>query len=130
MLDRGRVFKIEKNLAWVEFASSSACAQCGACAAAASGKMVFEAENTIGAKAGDLVEVEISTATKVMLPIITFGLPILLLFIGVAIGSLVSEAIGIILGIIFLVLAFLVLRLIDRFASKASKLRGRIVRKI
>ena len=128
MLDQGRVIKVEENSAQVEFTSSSECARCGACSMGASGKMMTEAENPIGAKVGDLVAVEISSAVKVMVPLLAFGIPIVFLFIGLAIGSFISETMGIILGIGFLALGFLAIRLVDRYFAGQKKFRNRIVK--
>lgn len=128
MLDQGRVIKVERGLAWVEFMSSSECARCGACHMAASGKMLNEAENPIGAKVGDMVEVEISPAVKTLFPFIAFGIPIIFLFLGLSLGSIISEKAGIILGILFLILGFLSVRIIDRFMARQKKFRNRIVR--
>lgn len=128
MLDQGRVIKTEGNLAWIEFTQSSACARCGACHMAASGKMINETENSIGAKVGDLVEVEISSAATILFPLLGFGVPILFLFIGIILGSFISEIMGIILGVGFLVIGFFAVRLIDRYISKEKKFRSKIVR--
>lgn len=128
MLDQGRVAKVERDLAWVEFAPTSSCASCGACHMAASGRMVLEAENPVGAKVGDLIEVEISSAAKVLGPLLVFGVPILFLIFGIVLGSLISENIGIVLGVVFLVIGFLSLRLIDRYVARQKKFRNRIVR--
>lgn len=130
MLDQGRVIKVDtdKNLAWIEFAQSSECARCGACHMATSGKMLLEVENPAGAKVGDLVEVEVSSAVTTLFPLLGFGIPILFLFIGIILGSFISEKTGIILGVIFLVFGFFAVRLIDRYISKEKKFRSRIVR--
>ena len=127
MLDQGRVFKVEGNLAWVEFASSNACAQCGACARAKTGKMVNEAENTIGARVGETVVVEISPATLTLFPLIAFGLPILLLFIGLAIGSLISETVAIVIGLVLLGAGILLARLVDKYISRLKRFKSRII---
>lgn len=129
MLDQGVVSKVERNLAWVEFAPSSECVKCGACHAAASGKMILEAENPIEAKVGDWVEVEVSSATKVFFPLLVFGIPILFLIIGISLGSLISERMRIMLGVIFLIIGFLSLKLVDQYVAKAKKFRSRIVRR-
>jgi sigma-E factor negative regulatory protein RseC len=127
MLDRGRVLKVERNIAWIEFASSSSCAGCGACHKEASGKMLLEAENPVGAKAGDLVEVEISSAAKVLGPLLVFGTPLLLFILGLIAGSLISENAGIVLGLIFFLASFIFVKWIDRYASKQKKFRNRII---
>lgn len=128
MLDRGRVLKVEKDLAWVEFAKSSQCVRCGACRTGDSSKMINEAENPIGAKIGDQVEVEISPAVTTLFPLIVFGIPIILLFIGMVLGNLISEKAGIVLGLVFLASAFAAVRLIDGYVTGQKKFRSRIVR--
>lgn len=128
MIDQGRVIKVKGDLAEVEFTSSSACASCGACHPASSGKMTSEADNSIGAGVGDLVEVEISEAVTTLFPLIGFGLPIGFFFLGLILGSFISENAGIIAGVIFLGIGFLATRVADRFISRQKKYRSRIVR--
>ena len=128
MLDQGRVFKVEKGLAWVEFASSSACAQCGACARASSSRMVNEADNPIGAKVGDTVEVEISPAVTTLFPLIAYGLPIGLFFIGMTAGSIFSETAAIIAGLVALAAGFFTTKLIDRYVSRQKRFKSKITR--
>ena len=128
MLDKGRVLKAEGDMASIEVASSAACAGCGACHKESSGKMLLEAENPVGAKAGDMVEVEVSSAARVLGPFIVFGIPIVLFIIGIVAGSLISENAGIALGLIFLLASSIFIKLIDRYASKQKKFRNRIIR--
>jgi sigma-E factor negative regulatory protein RseC len=130
MLDQGKVIRVEKDLAWVEFPSSSACAGCGACHRAPSGAMVNEAENPIGAKVGDSVEVEISPIVTTLFPAIAFGIPVLLLFIGLGIGSILSETAAITAGLLFLVLGFIITRLLDKYISAHNKYVSRVIRRI
>lgn len=128
MLDHGRVIKIKGNLAEVEFAASSACAGCGACHAGSGGKMTVEAENTVGAGLGDGVEVEVCEAIAALFPLIGFGIPLGFFFLGLVLGSLVSENAGIIAGAVFLGIGFLVVRIADRYVSRQKKFKSRIVR--
>lgn len=126
MLDQGTVFKVEKDLAWVEFAASSKCASCGACRMA-EGKMVLEVEDPVGVKVGDLVEVEISERTLILSYLVVYGIPILCFFGGSALGSLISEAAGIIMSVAFLAAGFLAVRGIDRYLGRRKGYRGRIL---
>ncbi|MFA4905243.1 MAG: SoxR reducing system RseC family protein [Candidatus Margulisiibacteriota bacterium] len=128
MLDRGKVIDIKGSLALVEFVSTSACASCGICKPANTGKMTTIAENPIGSGVGDLVEVEISEAVTTLFPLIGFGLPIGSFFLGLILGSFISENIGIITGVIFLGIGFLATRVADRYISRQKKYRSRIVR--
>jgi len=128
ILDQGTVIKIENNMALVKFTPSSECAKCGACSLAVSGEMVLEAENEMGAEEGDRVEVEISSAARVLFPFVVFGIPILFFFLGLSLGSMISEAFGIIMGILFLILGFLSVRIINIFMARQKKFRSRIVK--
>jgi len=128
MLDQGRVFKTEKGVAWVEFAASSACSQCGACARASANRMVTEAENVISAKVGDMVEVEISPVVTTLFPLIAYGVPIIMLFIGMAAGSLFSETAAIVAGLAALAAGFLLSKLIDKYISRQKRFKSKITR--
>jgi sigma-E factor negative regulatory protein RseC len=128
MRDQGIVFKVDNNLAWIEFSSSAACAQCGICRPGASGKMAVEAENLLGAKVGEKVEVEISPVITTLFPLIAFGVPVILFFIGLALGSLISESGGIILGLLSLVLGFVIVKAIDKYVAGRKKFIVRIIR--
>lgn len=131
MLDRGKVFKVEGKTAWVEFMPTSKCSKCGACFMSHdSGKMILEAENSIGAEIGDLVEVEISSTSQVLFPLVIFGIPLLFLLIGIFLGILISENMAVILGVIFLTFGFLFLKLIDRYLAKTKKFKNVIIQKI
>lgn len=113
MIDRGKVFKTEGSSAWVEFPRSSVCEKCGACSLAASGQMTVEADNRLGAKVGDRVEVEISQ-------LLNFLLPLLFLAAGLALGGFISQPAGVIFGIIFLAAGFLLRR--KKFKAKIVKI--------
>ena len=130
MLDQGRVMKIENNLAWVEFTSNSGCSRCGACVRGASGKMMNQAENTIGAQVGELVEVDISPQVMTLFPLIAFGVPIGLFFIGLVLGSLISEFASVVVGLLLLLFAFTLTRMIDRYIAGEKRFRSRIVRRL
>ena len=128
MLDQGRVISINNRTARVEFSSSAACAECGACRRSAAGKMENEADNLVGAKPGDMVQVEISSLVVTLVPMIAFGVPLFFFFIGLALGSFFSERAGIILGVLFLAVSFLIVRMADRYVERKNKFRSRIVR--
>ncbi len=128
MLDQGKVFRVEGKRAWIEFAIAGACSQCGACARDAAGKMVNEADNRIGARPGDTVEVEISPAALTLFPLLVFGLPIVLFFIGLSAGSLISETAAIAAGLLFLAGGIAIARLADSYVAGGKGFRSVIVR--
>ena len=89
--------------------------------------MVNEADNTIGAKAGDLVAVEISPAALSLFPLVAFGLPTLLFFIGLLIGSFISETAAIVVGLLLLAAGVIMAKLADKYISGLKRFKSRIV---
>lgn len=128
MQEEGRVIKVEKGSAWVEFAETPACSKCSACSLAASGKRVIEADNSTGAKEGDIVKVEIPAGTKTFFPFVAFGIPILFFLAGTLLGSFFSELFGILVGVAFLFLGFLLVRMGQACLVRQRGFKARIVK--
>ena len=70
-----------------ESACSGDCHKCSGCGAAKEA-VVFTADNPIGAKRGDLVKVESSTAPVLKAAVVLYVLPLLLFFLGYWLGTL------------------------------------------
>jgi sigma-E factor negative regulatory protein RseC len=128
MLDQGKVIETKENLAQVEFASASACAECGACHKASSGRMVTEARNEIWARVGDRVEVEVSPAVFTLFPFVAYIVPLLFFFLGIVLGSLFSATMGLIWGFVLLAVGFVVARWLGQYISGQNHFICRIVR--
>jgi len=130
MLDRGKVCRIEGEKAFIEIVASEKCQGCQACQLLASGQREVAAENRIEAKIGDLVEVDISERGKVLAPLVVFGLPVFFVFLGIILGSFISQRYAIIWGIIFLALSLRLVRLIDDLLSERKVIKNIIIRKL
>jgi len=52
------------------------------------------------------------------------------LFIGLGIGSILSETAAITAGLLFLVLGFIITRLLDKYISAHNKYVSRVIRRI
>jgi len=128
MRETGKVSSVKGKLAEIELDQSPQCVKCGACIFKSSGNMSVLAENTINAKVGDTVEVEISQAARFIFPSILYGLPILFLMVGIVVGNIWSERMGIVLGIVFLLISLLVLFMINRLVEGRKRFGNRIVR--
>ena len=72
-----------------ESACSGDCHKCSGCGAAKE-VMVFEAHNPIGAQRGDLVVIESKTGPVMKAVGVFYVLPLVLFFLGFALGSLVN----------------------------------------
>jgi sigma-E factor negative regulatory protein RseC len=103
------------------------CRGCAACQLLAPGRHGLTADNPIGAKIGDKVEVEVAQETNRLIPLVVFGLPIVFFLVGLVIGNIFSETWSIIFAATFLLASFSVVRRFDRYAAKQARFQSRIV---
>ena len=85
-----------------ESACSGDCHKCSGCGAAKEA-VVFTADNPIGARPGDFVKVESSTAPVLKAAVVLYVLPLVLFFLGYYLGTLAGSfgALGGGLGFVF-----------------------------
>ncbi|MBW1996988.1 MAG: SoxR reducing system RseC family protein [Deltaproteobacteria bacterium] len=93
--ERGTVKKTEGGWAWVETERKGSCESCshkGHCSMTGEGlgKMVIKAENTARAQNGDLVEIFLSTRTRLKGLFIIYIFPVLGLLVGAITGNSLS----------------------------------------
>ncbi|MFH1541904.1 MAG: SoxR reducing system RseC family protein [bacterium] len=126
MREQGIVSKIlSPLLVEVSFQRSAACEKCNLCHGLDENNVGVEAVNEVGAKVGDKVEIDIPSQEVVKGSIVIFVLPLLLLIIGYLIGNYYfSESYAILLGFIFFVGSFWLVRWYDR----KSVLRAMIIK--
>ena len=102
----------------------SACTSCGKCATTSEEKyIIVEADNTIGAKVGDRVEVNMETVNVLKAAFIAYTIPLLALLLG-TVGTFyglkaknITNNVEIIsgeAGLIFTILSFLILKKNDK----------------
>lgn len=102
----------------------SACASCGKCSTTSEEKyIIVEADNTIGAKVGDRVEVNMETVNVLKAAFIAYTIPLLALLLG-TVGTFyglkainIKNNVEIIsggAGLIFTILSFLILKKNDK----------------
>ena len=89
---------------------------------------IVEAENRIGAHAGDEVYIEISPRESLTAIFLFFGLPVLLGLIGLLIGIQYSEVYSIFLGIGAFAVGLIVAKLINNIVSRRHQLLPHIVK--
>jgi len=124
----GLVVELEGSKAKIRFLRGSACAHCGACLTAGDNEMEVVLENTLGAKVGDRVAVDLSPRRVVQASLLAYAVPLALLLAGVFIGSRVSDLFGLILGVLACGIAFVILRLVERRSRKKRRFQPRMVR--
>lgn len=121
MVEIGKVIDIENGNAKVYVARHAACGDCGACQIGKDNlNMMLTAENNIGAKIGDFVQIELLTENFLFASFILYGIPLIALILGISCGYYSFKALGYqdgtaqliaaLSGIILLSLSFLIIK--------------------
>ena len=104
-----------------ESACSGDCHKCSGCGAAKEA-VVFTADNPIGAKRGDMVKVESSTAPVLKAAVVLYVLPLVLFFLGYWLGTL-PGAFGALGGVLGFVLGVVIVVVYDRLVVNKANIR-------
>ena len=137
--EEGIVTKVEKETAWVKTKRTSSCEACSerdTCRTLGGGKeMEIEAINQADAEVGNKVVVTFETGSLFKLTFLIYIFPIICMIIGAVIGDKVapdygmdSSALSAIVGFVFFLAAFLIVRLLSDSLAKKAKYRARITR--
>lgn len=100
-----------------ESACSGDCHKCSGCGAAKEA-IVFEAQNPIGAKTGDLVNVRSDTSPVLKAAAVMYVLPLVLFFLGYAAGAAVGISGALVGGLAFVLSVALIVVYDRRMAKK------------
>ena len=138
MKEQGVITRIlSSKLAEVAFQRSSACAKCRACHGLGEGMVGIEAENEVGAKRDEIVEIEIPSGEMIKGSMVVFLMPILFLAVGYLIGAYLmrwvglggwEEGVGILLGISAMLLSYFAISWYDSNIVQKEALRARITK--
>lgn len=136
----GFVTKIDGNMAEVEVKRMSACGHnCENCSGSCNAPGVkVHMPNTLNAKEGDYVEIKTKTKSVLKYTILIYMIPFVMLILGIVLGMYVFKSIGIksyenfsfLLGLIFLTIAYIILKRIDKKVEKDGELAFEMTRKI
>ena len=124
----GLVVGLNGNMAQIHFLRGKQCANCGACLTAGENEMEIALPNSLGAKVGDRVVVDLSPKRVVQASLLAYAVPLAFLIAGVFIGGLVSDWFGLVLGVVACGLAYGILRLVDRRNQKHHSFQPRMER--
>lgn len=102
----------------------SACGSCEGCSGcgAARQRLIVTAENSIDANVGDRVQVQTATKTVLGMALAVYLLPIVLFFVGYAVGALIAWRPAI-CGVLGFLLAIPLTVLLDRLMHKRKTVR-------
>ena len=124
----GLVVGLSAEMAQIRFLRGKQCANCGACLTAGENEMEIALENTLGAKVGDRVVVDLSPKRVVQASLLAYAVPLAFLIAGVFLGGLVSDWFGLVLGVVACGLAYGILRLVDHQNRKKHQFQPRMER--
>ena len=124
----GLVTSVSDGTAQIRFLRGSACAHCGACLTVGDSEMQISLPNTLGAKEGDRVAVDLSPKRVVQASLIAYAVPLVLLIAGVIIGSRYADWAGLALGIVACGISYLILRFVEKKSAKNKSFQPRMTR--
>ena len=141
MKEIGRILEINNEMAKILITRHTACGDCGACQVGRDNlNMILTAENTIQGEPGDTVEIELQTENFLYASFIMYGIPLIGLIVGLA-GAYYgvkamgyddnyAQILGAIIGLSFLALSYLGIRLNESKIKTMNKFKPIIVRKV
>jgi len=132
-VEKGKVVRVEGDMAYVLFKRSSACGKCQACGMLKDmSEITIPVKNIIDAEEGDIVTMEMPGKTIVKGSLAAYIFPLIMLIAGALLGYYIfGDIIGLsrdlsaaIFGLGLTVIAFIVLRILEPvFAKKLDKFK-------
>lgn len=124
----GLVTSVKDGTAQIHFLRGSACAHCGACLTVGESEMEISLPNTLGAKEGDRVMVDLSPKRVVQASLLAYAVPLVLLIAGVLVGSRIADWAGLVLGVAACGLGYLILRIVEKKSAKKKSFQPTMTR--
>lgn len=124
----GLVTVVKDGTAQIHFLRGSACAHCGACLTVGESEMEVTLPNTLNAKVGDRVVVDLSPKRVVQASLLAYAVPLLLLIGGVLLGSRYADWAGLALGVVACGVGYLLLRIVEKKSKKKNSFQPRMMR--
>lgn len=125
-MDIGRVRSVEDKFAYVNMEMHSACKSCGSKGFCFAGDkpILLKVINTLNAKVGDRVEIDVSSGVKLGSGFILFIIPVIFLIAGYAFGMYITESEnetgGIVGAVSGLILSFILQFILNRIFGKVD----------
>ncbi len=128
----GKVLQLyEDNRAKVLIRRHTACSECGACKHGKENMdMEIIAVNNADAKIGDVVEISMKVHNVLTAAFIVYGIPLLMLILGIVAGHAILKKIGftsglelysILIGLVLLILTYIALKIYENHLKKDAR---------
>ncbi|MBZ9622770.1 SoxR reducing system RseC family protein [Clostridium sp. FP2] len=126
---------LEGNMAKVKVGRHGECKNCGACPGDSA--LIIEAQNLIGAKAGQRVAFEMKETNMLMAAFVVYIVPLIAILLGVIAGQAIAMKFGysvrgfqIVGGTLTFILSILNIKIFDKFAHNNKKMQPVITRSL
>ncbi len=129
MRQTGTVIAVNGSMATVRFKRTDACGKCHACFTLNSTEADIELENSVGARIGDTVLIELHSGSVLNASLIMYGIPLVALIAGVVIGSAAGDMYAALGGVLFACGAFFIIRAFEPKFSRMNKFKPRMIDK-
>ena len=120
MRREGKIISKNGGSATVVLMKHSACGDCGACQMGRENMSIkIDALNSAGGSVGDKVVVDMGTPNVLLAAFIAYGIPLISLILGIVSGKFILELAGVMenievysfmIGVVFLMVTFLIIR--------------------
>lgn len=130
MREIGKVTEVDGKRAIVRVDKKDECSKCGMCLFPKNANHVeFPTENALGAKVNDLVEIETTKDAKLLGAVLVFLIPLILIGLSALLTYLfsISEIWTLIFSVIFIILWYTILAVIDKSLKNKTNFCPRIV---
>ncbi len=110
-MEKGRVTKVTGEKVTVVFKRGAACGSCKACSEGQNeNEMEISAYNDCDAQIGDTVAVKMEAEFMLKATLIMYGLPLVTMMLGFAIGNFISAIVAFGTGILFMLLTYFIIK--------------------
>jgi positive regulator of sigma E activity len=129
MIEKGIVTSIDGDYAIVKVNKKDECAKCGLCLFPKNADSInFRAENGVGAKVNDIVEIETKERAKTLGIVLVFGVPLILVIASLILGYIFikNEITCLLVTLGVVIVWFFILSIIDRKIKNSLKFSSKI----
>jgi positive regulator of sigma E activity len=129
MIEKGIVTSLDGDYAIVKVNKKDECAKCGLCLFPKNADSInFRAENGVGAKVNDIVEIETKERAKTLGIVLVFGVPLILVIASLILGYIFikNEITCLLVTLGVVIVWFFILSIIDRKIKNSLKFSSKI----
>jgi sigma-E factor negative regulatory protein RseC len=132
--EEGIIIELLKgNMAKVKVGRHGECKNCGACPGDSA--LIIEAQNSIGAKAGQKIAFEMKETNMLMAAFVVYIVPLIAILVGIIVGQAVALKFGYFVqgfqiagGILAFIISIINIKIFEKFAHNNKKMQPTITR--